>query len=122
MRKYDLRDWMLITTRKPGPRAKKIDLPNIHYGTVRTGTPLSIGMTISYRFYEDQVKSIAKIVHGDVDEHMKAKRRQNSERRAKKRRQVHRELKVRHHTDMLEFYEKEVSEDEEGRDHHQERG
>ena len=94
---------MLIKTRKPGPRAKKVELPNIHYGTIRCGTPLSIGMTVSYRFYENDVKMIAKIVHGDIDKHMSAKQERLDLQRLKKRRAVHRELKIRHHTDMMDI-------------------
>ena len=111
---------MLIKTRKPGPRAKKTDLPTVHYGTVRSGTPLSLGMTISYRFYEKHVYSIAKIVHGDVERHMAIKRNQRAERSDKKRRNVRRELKVQYHADLVEAFS--VSEgDVEVKDHHRKR-
>ena len=111
---------MLIKTRKPGPRAKMVDLPNIHYATVRCGNGTWTGMRTSYRFFDRDAKAIAKIVHGDIDEHMAAKGKQRYERRVKKRREVHRELKVRYHTDMVEYFggdepEKDV------RDYHQER-
>ena len=119
LRKYDLRDWMLIKTRQPGPRAKKTDLPNIQYGTVRCGTPICVGRVISYRFYENDVEAIAKLVHGDVDEHMTAKNEQRTNRRNKKRRLVHRELKVRYHADLIEIFD--LEEDREDREYHQKR-
>lgn len=118
LRKYDLKDWMLVKTRKPGPRAKKIDLPQISYGTVRTGTPLWLGMVIAHRFFEKDVQMIAKLVHGDVEKHITDKRQQRINRRAKKRRTVHRELKVRYHADSLEKHRGDGCEDEE---HHEER-
>lgn len=111
---------MIIKTRKPGPRAKKTDLPTIHYGTVRSGTPLSLGMTTSYRFYEKDVAALAKIVHGDVEKHMATKREQKAKRSAKKRRDLRRELKVRYHADIVEAFSG-SGEDAEIRDHHQKR-
>ncbi|KAI7161500.1 hypothetical protein KC349_g2738 [Hortaea werneckii] len=35
MNVFDLRDYMLLKSRSPGPRAKHLDLPSIPYGTVR---------------------------------------------------------------------------------------
>jgi hypothetical protein len=110
---------MLIKTRKPGPRAKKVELQNIYYGTIRTGTPLSLGLTVSYRFYETDVKAIANIVHGDIDQHMTAKHKRLDERRSKKRRAVHRELKVRYHADMTKISGE--IDDEDGLFYHAER-
>ena len=44
LKEYDLRDWMLISSRKPGPRAKKVDFPVISYGTLRTGMSRNRGI------------------------------------------------------------------------------
>ena len=101
LKRYDLRDWMLIKTRKPGPRAKKTDLPAINYGTVRTGTPLFLGMVVSYRFFENDVEAIAKLVHGDVEKHMSKKRKERREHKKKKRVETIRELKIQDFTGIL---------------------
>lgn len=101
---YDLRDWMLIKTRKPGPRAKfkQDDLPSITYGTVRTGTPLLIGQVISYRFFRKEVEAVANFVHGNVQEHMETKKQQRKDRRAKKRRDHQRERQINWHEYCVE--------------------
>lgn len=94
---------MLIKTREPGPRAKisKKDLFPIAYGAVRTGTPLRLGTVISYRFFRRDVEALARLVHGDVEAHMKAKRAQLRERRSKRRKEVHKQLKIRNHEERL---------------------
>lgn len=101
LKQYDLRDWMLLPDREPGPRTKKIELPTITYGTVRVPRRFMSGWMISYRFFQKDVEAIAKIVHGDVESHMEAKRKQRVERKVKRIRETHRKLKLRHHRDEL---------------------
>ena len=120
LRRFDLRDWMLLKTRKPGPRTKKIDLPTIPYTTVRCGTPLFLGLVVAHRFYEKHVKMIANLVHANVEEHMAAKSKQKDQRAKKRRRLVHRELKIRHHSDLLDFLGEDGG-DQEDFEHHHER-
>lgn len=120
LRNYDLRDWMIIKTREPGPRTKKIELPTIHYGTVRTGTRFFLGLTTSYRFYDKDVQSIAKIVHGDVEKHMASKQEKRAERSAKKRQVIQRGLKIQYHADLVEAFNDDL-ELADLKDHHQER-
>ena len=93
---------MLIASRAPGPRAKKVVLPNIPYGTVRCSKPYMNGMLTSYRFLRKDVVMIARLVHGDYEKHMEAKDDQRYARKLKKRNKEHRALKVRYHTDKLE--------------------
>lgn len=98
---YDLRDYMLIKTRVPGPRAKRTDFPDIPYATVHTGLGYGMGMTVSYKFYRKDVQMIARLFHGDVDAHMATKREEQVARKDKKLRKLHLELKIRYHTDLL---------------------
>lgn len=98
---YDLRDYMLIKTRAPGPRAKRIEFPTIPYATVRKGLGWGLGMTVSYKFYSKDVEMIARLVHGDVTAHMRTKREKKAARELKKLRELHIELKIRYHTDRL---------------------
>ncbi|RMY52168.1 hypothetical protein D0865_05944 [Hortaea werneckii] len=76
MNVFDLRDYMLLKSRSPGPRAKHLDLPSIPYGTVRVN--LGCGKTIaSYRFFHHDVLKIARMVHGsNLLDHLRGKRRQ----------------------------------------------
>ncbi|KAK3721010.1 hypothetical protein LTR37_003300 [Vermiconidia calcicola] len=99
LRQYDLRDWMLLKSRKPGPRAKHTNLPMVSYGTVRTGL-MWAGACTSYHFFQRDVNRIAQLVHGDVEEHMEKKRRERSKRERENRRELKRKLKVRHHNDQ----------------------
>ncbi|KAK4958451.1 hypothetical protein LTR10_004879 [Elasticomyces elasticus] len=94
LKEYDLRDYMLVPTRKPGPRAKHTNLPLIPYGTRKTGNALSLGSCISYRFYRKDVERIAKIVHEDVQAHMAKKRKERKDRKRIKVRQNKRALKI----------------------------
>lgn len=99
---FDLRDWMLLKSRKPGPRTKPLDLPTIPYGTLRTGKPYLNGMCLSYRFYRKDVEAIATIVHGDFKSHMEKKFEERFDRKWKRSRNARREMKIRKHTDALE--------------------
>ncbi|KAK5725612.1 hypothetical protein LTR15_003802 [Elasticomyces elasticus] len=70
LKDYDLRDYMLVSTRPHGPRAQHTNLPRIPYGTTRCGTYIALGTCISYRFYLRDVKRIAELVHPDLDAHL----------------------------------------------------
>ncbi|KAK3628001.1 hypothetical protein LTR56_018864 [Elasticomyces elasticus] len=70
LKDYDLRDYMLVSTRPHGPRARHTNLPRIPYGTTRCGTYIALGTCISYRFYLRDVKRIAELVHPDLDAHL----------------------------------------------------
>ncbi|KAF2483152.1 hypothetical protein BDY17DRAFT_323910 [Neohortaea acidophila] len=120
MKRYDLRDWMLIATRKPGPRAKKVDFPVINYGTVLTGKPYYNGIQISYRFVEKDVIRVASAVHGDIEAHMRKRNWARWDRQFKRRDEEHRKMKIRYHRDMAANpHCKEMSGD--SKEYHQER-
>ena len=91
---------MLLKSRKPGPRAKNIDLPVIVHGTIRTGL-IYAGACTSYHFFRKDVEEIAKLVHGDVEAHMREKNNERCARKTKNRYERKRKLKVRYHTDCL---------------------
>jgi hypothetical protein len=93
---------MLLPTRQPGPRVKKIDLPVIPYGTLKVTKPFMSGWMVSYRFFKKDIETIAKIMHGDVDAHMEVKRKKRTERRQKRVCETHRKLKLRYHRDELD--------------------
>jgi len=95
LRTYDLRDYMLLKSRIPGPRSKHKDLPEIDYGTVRVGRGYGLGMCVSYRFFKEDVEMISDLVHGDIDDHMEAKRKKTAARQDKQFRKLHIELKTR---------------------------
>ncbi|KAK5713850.1 hypothetical protein LTR17_017425 [Elasticomyces elasticus] len=101
LKQYDLRDYMLIAARKPGPRAKHTNLPLIPYCTKSTGTAIGVGKCISYRFYINDVKMIARIVHGDVKARMAKKTAERQERKNKKVRVTKRELKIEKYKDIV---------------------
>ncbi|KAK3112783.1 hypothetical protein LTR53_010580 [Teratosphaeriaceae sp. CCFEE 6253] len=102
LREYDLRDCMLLKTRRPGPRSKHKDLPAITYGSYIAGLGYPLGVCISYRFYVKDVEMIARIVHGDdLEGHMEEKLRRLAERKDKRLRQLHMDLKIRYHMDAL---------------------
>lgn len=58
-------------------------------------------MTISYRFYREDVEKLATAAHGDVAAHMEAKKKERHERNIKRRDVEHRKLKTRYHEDKL---------------------
>ena len=76
-------------------------MPSITYGTVRVPKPFFSGQVTSYRFLRKDVEKIAKLVHGDVEQHMQAKRADRRKRKIQKRNKEHRALKLRHNTDKL---------------------
>ena len=99
---------MLIKSRIPGPRAKHTHLPTIAYATVRSGLGFRRGWTVSFRFFKHDVEMIARLVHGNVEEHMEMKRKQRVDRKDNRLRKLHIELKIRHHSDCLEGAESEA--------------
>lgn len=92
---------MLIKARKPGPRAKHTDLPTITHGTVMGGMGYGVGGSVSYRFFVEDVRRIAQLVHGDVRAHMGKKFHEQWVRRHTKMKRVWIELKTRYHNDGL---------------------
>ena len=93
---------MLLKSRKPGPRAKHIKLPTILYGSAYIGMGYRQGWSVTYRFYRKDVEMIADIVHGDLDEHMAKKEEVRVQRKTKRLRKLHIELKISYHTRHLE--------------------
>ncbi|KAK5115649.1 hypothetical protein LTR85_009820 [Meristemomyces frigidus] len=104
---YDLRDYMLIKARTPGPHAKHTQLPAITYGTLRSGMGWGLGMCVSYRFFKHDVAMIVALVHEDVNAQVEKKRVERIEHKHGKLRKVHIELKVRFHKMRLATAEKE---------------
>ncbi|KAK5701552.1 hypothetical protein LTR97_004367 [Elasticomyces elasticus] len=104
LKQYDLRDYMLVPTRKPGPRAKHTNLPVIPYGTKKSGTAMGVGHCVSYRFYRKDVRRIAQLVHGDFAARMAAKRKERLIRKRKKVRQNKRELKIKRYSYLAAEY------------------
>ena len=102
LRRHDLRDYMLLKSREPGPRAKHTDLPAITYATIRTGMGYGLGMCVSYRFFLSDVQMIARLVHGNVQDHMKDKANKREALKNQRLRKLHLELKIRFHTDKVE--------------------
>ena len=98
---------MLIKSRAPGPRAKHTDLPAIPYATLRTDVGFRLGWRLSYRFFERDVRMIAGLVHGDVQEHMEMTLQQRLDRKDNRLRKLHIELKIRYHTNCLDEAESE---------------
>ena len=93
---------MLVPSRKAGPRAKHTaDLPTIPYGTKIAGTAIGVGHCLSYRFYLQDVKRIAGIVHQDMKTHLDKKVAERQERKLKKIRVAKRELKIEYHKARL---------------------
>lgn len=58
-------------------------------------------MCVSYRFYKRDVEMIAALVHGDVAAHMESKHEMLQERKDRRLRKLHIELKIRLHADRL---------------------
>lgn len=62
MKAYDLRRYMLLKARSPGPPAEHIDLPSIPYGTIRMRVGI-FATRVYYRFFLKDVLTIARMVH-----------------------------------------------------------
>ena len=93
---------MLLKSRKPGPRAKHTKLPAILYGSAYIAMGYRMGWSVTYRFLRKDVEMIADLVHGDVDEHMAKKDEARVQRKDKRLRKLHIELKISYHTRHLE--------------------
>lgn len=102
MKTYGLRDYMLLKTRKPSPRAIFTDLPTIPYTSKYKfmGFPVLKPITI-FTFRLKDVRMIADIVHGDVEGHMRLKRFEKATRQNKARSKRVKELKLRFHEGEL---------------------
>lgn len=100
---YDLRDYMLLKSRKPGPRAKHLDLPPVLYGSRRAslGFPIFNTATI-YLFQREDVAKVAGLVHGDVGAHMEKKKIQQDARALKARCKRVLDAKLGYHRDLEE--------------------
>lgn len=74
LKDYDLRDYMLMKTRKPGPKAKFTDLPAVTYGSEykNIGFPAFKTMIVFY-FRSKDLQMLANLVHGDWRQHMAKK-------------------------------------------------
>jgi hypothetical protein len=86
---------MLIKSRKPGPRAKFLDLPMISYGS--DYKPVGL-----YYFRRTDVEMLAKLVHGDVEKHVRQKVYERAVRRIKARKTRVREFRIKHHQEKVE--------------------
>jgi len=103
LKSYDLRDYMLMKSRKPGPRAKFTDLPAIPYGSEykTLGFPVFKTITVFY-FRRKDLSRIADLVHGDWVKHMNLKFRERAERQRKARAKRVREFIIEYHERELE--------------------
>jgi hypothetical protein len=95
---------MLIKSRKPGPRAKFLDLPTISYGSEYkpVGFPAFKSVCIYY-FRRSDVEMLAKLVHGDVEKHVRQKEIERNFRRIKVRNKRVRDFRIKHHQDKVEI-------------------
>lgn len=103
LKSYDLRDYMLLKSRTPGPRAKSTDLPAILYGSKfkAIGFPVFKRTTVFY-FRPKDVRMIAGLVHGDVGKHMQEKENARAERQQKARTKRVRAFIIAYHERRLE--------------------
>lgn len=103
LRDYDLRDYMLMKTRKPGPRAKFVDLPIIPYSSEykAIGFPAFKSMTV-FHFRSKDLKMLANLVHGDWRQHMCKKRQEREMRQEKARTKRVRKFIIEYHERELE--------------------
>ena len=104
LQRYDLRDYQLLKSRKPGSRSKPVNnLPAIPYSTKVKGMGVPIFATITmYLFRQVDVEKIAQLVHGDFEKHMEEKNVQRDERQKKARRDRIRKAMSTHHQNWLE--------------------
>jgi hypothetical protein len=94
----------LIKSRKPGPRAKFLDLPTISYGSEYRpiGFPAFKAVCIYY-FRRSDVEILARLVHGDVEKHVRQKEVERNVRRIKARNKRVRDFRIKHHQDKVEI-------------------
>jgi hypothetical protein len=95
---------MLIKSRKPGPRAKFLDLPTISYGSEYkpVGFP-AFKSVCMYYFSRSDVEMLAKLVHGDVEKHIRQKEMKSNVRRANARNKRVRDFRIKHHQEKVEI-------------------
>lgn len=95
---------MLLKSRKPGPRAKVIDLPTIAYGSEyqAIGSYFHHTKTTVFRFPRKDVEKIARLVHGNLEGHMKQHKEKQAARALKGRRERIRAQKIKYHEERLE--------------------
>ena len=103
LKEYDLRDYMLMKSRKPGPRAKFTDLPAIPYGSEykSIGFPVFKTITVFY-FRPRDLRRIANLVHGDWIKHMSLKYVERAARQKKFRTKRVRKFIIEYHERELE--------------------
>ena len=92
---------MLLKSRTPGPRAKHTNLPTILYGSAYIPKGFRMGWQLTHRFFRQDVKMIAQLVHGDVSAHLTQKAEKLAALKLTRLRKLHVELKTRHHTDQI---------------------
>jgi hypothetical protein len=94
---------MLIKSRKPGPRAKFLDLPPISYGSEHKpmGFPIFNTVTV-FSFRRSDVELIAKVVHGDVKKHLQQKGVERELRSIRARTKRVRGFKINWHQEQLD--------------------
>lgn len=103
LKSYDLRDYMLLKSRKPGPRAKHTDLPAIAYSSERKGHGYPILNTVtSFTFKVTEIGMIARMVHGDFKAHMVQKEAERADRALRARCKLVKEAKLTYHKDKVE--------------------
>jgi hypothetical protein len=94
---------MLIASRKPGPRAKHLDLPTISYASEYKGLGYPIYKHVCMFYFRcSDVEMLARVVHGDVEEHLERKEAELEVRRAKAKRKRVKKFKIEHHQFMIE--------------------
>jgi hypothetical protein len=104
LKNYDLRDYMLIKSRKPGPRAKFTDLPAIPYGSEYKALGFPVFKSIAvFCFRNKDLARLAGLVHGDFETHMRAKRRERFERQDKAQTKRVRKFIIEYHERELEI-------------------
>lgn len=103
LKDFDLRDYMILKSRKPGPRAKHPDLPTILYASYRKGHGFPICSTVtSFTFRTVDVEKIARMVHGDLEAHMVLKKKERPDRALRGRCKRVNDAKLKFHQDRVE--------------------
>jgi hypothetical protein len=103
LKQYDLRDYMLIKSRTPGPRAKFTDLPAIPHGSEykSIGFPVFNTITVFYFRHKD-LRALADLVHGNWVAHSSQKLRERFARQEKLRTKRVRKFVIEYHERELE--------------------
>lgn len=103
LKTYDLRDYMLMKSRKPGPRAKFTDLPVIPHGSEykTIGFPVFKTITVFY-FRRKDLRRLGDLVHGDWYKHMNEKTEERAARQRKAKIKRVRQFIIEYHERELE--------------------